>query len=283
MITVNSLYKEYDNAIVLNNINIRLKKGEITGLVGPNGSGKTTLMKVISNLILNYRGTVSLEDNSKIGILIENPKFFPNKTGYYNLKYFSELYNKKPENFEEIITILEMGDYLDKKVYKYSLGMKQRLGILLALLKNPDYLLLDEPTNGMDPSGIKEILMFLEKLVKEKRIGILISSHILEDVENITDNVYLMKDGNIKGEYRNTKTSNIYQFKFEKMDLQYAKKIIEKYGKIKIYDSYINIQGEYNIKKLLKNLSENELYPLDVQKKKNNLATFYFDNIEENK
>ncbi|WP_161519945.1 ATP-binding cassette domain-containing protein [Bacillus cereus] len=155
---------------VLDSINMNIKNGEIVGLVGPNGAGKTTLMKIISGLIVQYNGEIkfSQEEYTQIGSLIEKPKYFPNKTGYYNLKYFSQLYSDKDNNIEEIIHSLQMENYLSKKVKDYSLGMKQRLGIALALLNNPNYLILDEPTNGMDPNGIKSILKYIKGVTKKK-------------------------------------------------------------------------------------------------------------------
>ena len=185
----------------LSGIDFIMRKGEVVGLIGPNGAGKTTLMKILSGIIVKYDGEMVIGDKNeraKIGSLIEKPKFFPNKSGRYNINYFSALFGANGKQMDNIVQSLGMESYLSKKVKHYSLGMKQRLGIALALISNPDYLILDEPTNGMDPDGIRNILGYVRELVKERQMGVLISSHILEDVENISDRVYVIKNGSLQ-------------------------------------------------------------------------------------
>ncbi|WP_167399222.1 ABC transporter ATP-binding protein [Planococcus maitriensis] len=199
MLALQGISKNFGDQIALRNVDLTIKRGEIVGLVGPNGSGKTTLMKIVNGLIVNYDG--NLVRDEAVGALIESPKYFEAKSGRYNLKYFNELFGSH-ENIEKLLKQLNMESYQKKKVKEYSMGMKQRLGIALALTGEPAYLILDEPTNGMDPSGVYEVLKYLKALAVENNIGILISSHILTDVETLCDRVYLIKSGEIQKEYQ---------------------------------------------------------------------------------
>lgn len=202
-IIMKNICKKYDNNYALSNVNLNLNRGEVIGIVGKNGAGKTTLMKILCGNIVDFEGIVTYPDSSSkrnIGFLIENPKFYPNETGFQNLKIFSKLFsieNSASDNTDDIIKALNMEEYINKKSKKYSLGMKQRLGIAIALLGEPDFLILDEPTNGMDPNGIKEILKYLKRLAKEKQIGIFISSHQLDHIQEISDYILVIEKGKI--------------------------------------------------------------------------------------
>ncbi|AXR20139.1 hypothetical protein COC60_29645 [Bacillus thuringiensis] len=267
---------------VLDSINMNIKNGEIVGLVGPNGAGKTTLMKIISGLIVQYSGEIkfSQEEYTQLGSLIEKPKYFPNKNGYYNLKYFSELYSDKDNNIEEIIHSLQMENYLSKKVKDYSLGMKQRLGIALALLNNPNYLILDEPTNGMDPNGIKSILKYIKGVTKKKNIGVLLSSHILDDVADISDRVYLINKGQIIDEYSSSITpEKTIKFTFNQETIIEANKILSYFGLVEKTLNTVSLTTDKDLNILLEKLGEKSIYPQGINVKKDTLEDFYFKNI----
>lgn len=176
----------------MEDVNITIRKGDICGLIGRNGAGKTTLMKIITTLTRKSEGSFSLFGVSddelqnakrRIGSLIENPAFFGNLTAYENLKYYA--IQKGIVDFKQIFEALKLVDldHVRSKKYKtFSLGMKQRLGIALAILDNPDFLILDEPINGLDPMGIKSLRETFKKLNEERNITILISSHILSEL-----------------------------------------------------------------------------------------------------
>lgn len=157
-------------------------------------------MKIIAQTIQTFDGSV--EDNNHVGYLIEEPKLFSNKSGIAHLSYFSGIYGNifKLSEYEELLKSLELFDVLNKKVKKYSLGMKQKLGIIISLLNKPNYVVLDEPTNSMDIETSLEVLQKLKKMAKEWNMGILISSHKLEDIETICDRVLLIEKGTIIGE-----------------------------------------------------------------------------------
>jgi len=197
---INRLTKRYGNSFVLKDLSLNLNQKEIVGLVGRNGAGKSTLMKILTQTIQTYEGAIT--GNHQIGYLIEEPKLFSNKTGLFHLNYFSGIYGNtfKLHEYEGLLRSLQLFDMLNKKVKEYSLGMRQKLGIVMSLLNNPSYIVLDEPTNGMDVETSFEVLQELRRMADERDIGILISSHKLEDIEAICDRVLFLENGTIADE-----------------------------------------------------------------------------------
>lgn len=191
---VKDLNKSKKKKRILQNVNMELYKGEILGFIGANGAGKTTTMKCIMGLY-SYQGTIAKE-NVKIGALIEEPCFYPNMSGLVNLKIDSMYYKDMPKNrVNELVQELEMEKYIKQKVKSYSLGMKQRLGLALSLMDDPDVLILDEPMNGLDPHGVLVLRNTLKKLAHEKNKAVLVSSHILSEMQMLCDRFVFIKDG----------------------------------------------------------------------------------------
>ena len=180
---VNNVSKKAKDFQILHNVSFELEKGEIVGLIGPNGAGKTSIMKILVGLTRNYTGEVDLTAVKDIGCMIETPNFYPYSTGYQNLMYFAGLNGVGKQKVEELLKLLGLWDAAHKNVKTYSLGMRQRLGIAQALLKNPDVLVLDEPTNGLDPEGIYEVREYIRKIAGENHFTVLISSHLLGELE----------------------------------------------------------------------------------------------------
>lgn len=206
IIEIKNLSKQFKDHTVLRDITLNFEKGKIYGLVGRNGSGKTVLMKCICGLIPSSEGQIIVNNKvigrdidipENIGIIIENPGFLPNYSGFNNLKLLSMIRNKI-KNDEIIIAIKKVGlDPNSKKhVGKYSLGMRQRLGLAQAIMEDPDIYILDEPMNGLDKSGIKEMRNLLLEL-KAKGKTIIMATHIYEDVKILCDKVYKVEDGEI--------------------------------------------------------------------------------------
>jgi ABC-2 type transport system ATP-binding protein len=230
VLKVSHLSKRIKKSPIIKDVSFELKRGEILGLLGPNGSGKTTILKMLVGLIKPTSGTVMIEDIyldkeferaiTNVGAIIENPVMYDYLSGYDNLIHFFRMTDRfSYERIDEIIDLLRMDDYVSDKVYTYSLGMRQRLGLAQALLHKPSVLLLDEPTNGLDPEGIKSLRETLRKLAMEEEVSIIISSHILAEIEMICDSVLVMNDGicierGLLSDLQNeTSTKHIYSFK----------------------------------------------------------------------
>lgn len=206
VLQTNNLTKKYKDFVALDNATITIHKGDIYGLIGRNGAGKTTLMKTITTLTNKTGGSFSLFDSEeelteskrRIGCLIESPAFFDNLTAYQNLKYYSIQKGIVDEKqIDKVLKTVDLYKERNKKFKKFSLGMKQRLGIAFAILDNPDLIILDEPINGLDPIGIKEIRDTLKRLNEEEKITILISSHILSELYLIANHFCFIDKGRI--------------------------------------------------------------------------------------
>lgn len=206
-VSTNCLTKKYKQHTAVNQINLHVKRGEIYGFIGRNGAGKTTCMKMICGLsaptsgeisLFGRQGTEAKEFRSRIGNLIENPGLYPNMSAYENLKCKClALGIHKRGYIEDILSQVGLQEAGKKKVKNFSLGMKQRLGIGMALLGEPDLLVLDEPINGLDPQGIAEVRETLENLTRKKGMTIMISSHILEELHKVADTFGIIHNGEL--------------------------------------------------------------------------------------
>lgn len=206
VIETRDITKVYGEQTVVNKVNLHVQKGRIHGLLGRNGAGKTTIMKMILGLTAITSGEVdvfgkNIKGNERriyprIGAIIETPGFYPNLTGTENLEIFAKLRGTaQPNAVKEALDVVGL-PYRDKKLFsKYSLGMKQRLGIANAILHDPELLILDEPTNGLDPIGIAEMRNFILSLSKERGKTILISSHILSEIAMLADDIGIIHGG----------------------------------------------------------------------------------------
>lgn len=206
VIQTNQLTKKYGDQTTVSKVNLHVKRGRIYGLLGRNGAGKTTIMKMILGLTSATSGSVelfgsTLSGNEKllyprIGAMIEAPGFYPNLTGTENLEIFARLRGTASDHAVKHALEIVGLPYQDKKTFgKYSLGMKQRLGIANAILHDPELLILDEPTNGLDPIGIAEMRDFMKKLSTQQEKTIFISSHILSEISLLADDVGILDHG----------------------------------------------------------------------------------------
>lgn len=209
VLKVRSLTKKFGTRTAVDNISFDVYEGEIFGFLGPNGAGKTTALRMICGLAKPTNGDIFICNKSirtdfekairNVGGIIENPEMYKNFTGLDNLKYYASLYkNIDKKRINEVVKIVGLEDRIKDKLKVYSLGMKQRLGIAQALLHSPKLLILDEPTNGLDPNGIIDMRNFLKKLATEEKIAILVSSHILAEMELMCDTVGIISNGKLK-------------------------------------------------------------------------------------
>ena len=211
------LYKSFGKKQILKDVSFEIDEGDILAFIGPNGSGKTTTIKLILGLQKIDKGKVSINGFDvekdfvkaieKVGAIVENPDTYMYLTGWQNLKMIANLYKGvTDEDIKKIVKLVDLEKRINDKVSKYSLGMRQRLGIARSLINNPNILILDEPTNGLDPEGIKDLRNLLKKLASNG-MGILISSHNLAELESFCNKVLIIDEGKI------IETSKVSEFK----------------------------------------------------------------------
>lgn len=216
VLTVEHLTKKIGKKTILEDVSLKLDQGQIAGLVGANGAGKTTLMKVILGYSNYQKGQFNVIENkhqkSNIGALIESPGIYPFMSGYDNLKLLNE--SKNSNDIDTIVSQLKMNEYIHNKAKTYSLGMKQKLGIAIAFLNQPQLIILDEPMNGLDPKAVRDVR---ELIIKKAQEGVtfLISSHILSELVKITNSIFIINKGKIV-----TETTEEELSKYEDNDLE---------------------------------------------------------------
>lgn len=286
VLETNGLSMNYGTKKALSDVSVSVNTGEIYGLVGKNGAGKTTLMKIVLGLLPGYGGELKLfesenlgDGRKNIGALIETPVFFENMTGYQNLKYYRMAYGLDSSiDLEELLRDVKLADAGDKKFKAYSLGMKQRLGIAFSLLGNPDFLVLDEPINGIDPEGIVEIRNLLKDLANKGKT-ILISSHILSELEHLCDRICIIENGEVVDVIESKKDKKLrYHTVIKTSDDKKFKKILDDF-KIEISKDGV-IVGDFDIDKVLKKVYENGLSIVEIERRKDNLEEYYLGRLE---
>ena len=207
LLETHGLTKQYGHHKAVDSVNLHVKKGAIYGFIGRNGAGKTTCLRMIAGLarptageisLFGYSGLVLLQLRSRVGCLIETPGLYRNMTAYENLKVKCLMTGIKKKGYiEDILESVGLADTGNKRVKNFSLGMKQRLGVALALVGEPDLLVLDEPINGLDPQGIAEVRDTVQRLCDEKNMTIIISSHILEELAKIATDYGIIHNGSL--------------------------------------------------------------------------------------
>ena len=270
VIETNNLSKIYYKNKVVNSVDMHVEKGKIYGLLGKNGAGKTTTMCMLLNLTYPSEGDIFLfgknvnnhsnEIYSNIGSIIETPGFYENLTAFENLKIISKIRGDfNSNNINSVLQMVNLDNDKSKKFKDFSLGMKQRLGIAAAIMHSPELLILDEPINGLDPFGIKEIRTLLKRLSHEFGITILISSHILSEIENIADVIGFMDNGilieEISKEELYTRLDKFVEFEvsnidlavdiFKKLDLKENKDYAVKGDMLCLY-THLNLRDKFN-------------------------------------
>ncbi|WP_096270141.1 ABC transporter ATP-binding protein [Paucisalibacillus globulus] len=205
IVETNKLTKRFGKEYAVEAVDLRIPKGEIYGFLGPNGAGKTTTIRMLLGLMEPTLGNIKVFGKDlkrerigilkKVGSLVENPSYYPHLTAYENLETIRKIYGVPKKRIADVLEIVRLSEVTNKKVKGFSLGMKQRLGIASSLLNKPELLILDEPTNGLDPSGIIEIRNLIKRLSKEEGMTILISSHLLSEIDQIADHVGVISKG----------------------------------------------------------------------------------------
>ncbi|MFI3087006.1 ATP-binding cassette domain-containing protein [Streptococcus sp. 2022WUSS037] len=287
LLSTQELSKQYGKQKAVHQVSLTINKGEICGLVGENGAGKTTLLRMLSGLISQTSGTITSSKDCRIGALIESPALQPNLSAIDNLRYMALQLNLKQadEKILETLAIVGLEDVDPKKKSKdFSLGMRQRLAIALAILDRPDFLILDEPINGLDPVGIKEMRSIILNLRNQYGMTILISSHILSELEMVVDRYIIMHKGLIvkefsKQELEQTLEEQLYlQTNNHPMTLT----ILEEQGiAYKIDKDYISLSSDTNVMSLIHLLINHEMEVNEIFKQQMSFEDYYLTLIQE--
>lgn len=295
VLELKNVNKTFGKRKVINNLSLEVKEGEIFGFLGPNGSGKTTTIKMILRLIDMDSGEIKVAgfDTKKqfekameyIGAIVENPDLYKYMTGRENLKLHARIRNVDSERIEKVLDLVGLKERANEKVGKYSLGMKQRLGLALTLLHKPKILILDEPTNGLDPAGIKLLRDILKQIAHKEGVAVFVSSHILSEMQLMCDKVAVLDNGNV------VKTEEIKvseQEKTETLDIRVketekAIKIIKDKFKIepKLEENNIVITIETEkVPTLIKELATADTKIMAVIPREHSLEDIFFDATE---
>ena len=298
VLEVKNLKKKLGKREIIKDITFSVEEGEVYGFLGPNGSGKTTTIRMIVGLIKQNEGTVEIcgkdldrrreEALANVGAVVENPAIYKFLSGRENLMQIARVRKVSKEEVQELIDLVGLKDRIDDKAKRYSLGMKQRLGIAAALLGNPKLLILDEPTNGLDPSGIIEFRELIKKIAKEKKVAVFVSSHILSEIEQMCDKVAFLKDGVIKSVEK--MGQSVYGTNKENFVLHHNSDEKEVLGVLKIQPFVDNVSvahgkthlviHEKTSPKLLKVLVEKGIEVEELYRSKDGLEQRYMELVE---
>ncbi len=300
ILSIKNVSKYFGKVKVVDNLSFDVKQGEIVGFLGPNGAGKTTTIKMILGLLSIDEGSISINgyDIKKnfekamqyIGGIVENPDMYGYMSAVDNLKLYAKIRNVDYSKVYKTLELVGLQKSMKQKVCKYSLGMKQRAGLALSLLHSPKVLILDEPTNGLDPVGIKDLRAILKKLAKEENIAVLVSSHILSEMELMCDRVVVINNGKfVKAESLNKNEESeesVVKYEIKVKQLEKAENVFkEKIGKtIKIEDEkiYVSIKKS-KISNIVKTLVLNDIDVESANECENTLENMFFDMTKEDK
>lgn len=290
MIELINLTKVIDKKTIIDNINLTINKGEIFGFLGKNGAGKTTTIKMIVGLLKITSGKVFINGYNiqsdfekairNVGAIIEKPDLYENLTGYQNLKLVARIYDIKEDKVKDVINIIGLKEKINDKVKKYSLGMKQRLAIGIAIVREPKILILDEPTNGLDPNGIHEFREIIINLARKKNITILVSSHILSEMELMCDRVAIIDNGNIVAIKNINEKSDSYKkenYYFDTTNNTIACDILinENYN-ANIIDGKICLSvDKYEVQNIINLINKNSIRIFEIVKSKSSLEEIF--------
>lgn len=295
ILEIKNLSKMYGKRKIIDNLSLQVESGQIYGFLGANGAGKTTTMKMIVGFIdidsgeIIINGINARKKHAKamenVGAVIENPDLYDYLSGLDNLKLYARVRNVNQDRIDEVVRMIGLEERINDKVKKYSLGMKQRLGLGVSILHKPKLLILDEPTNGLDPEGIKELRDFLKQMAHKEGIAVFVSSHLLSEMQLMCDKVAIINKGKIVkvDDINNLKVNdkNEYEIKVNNIDKGYE--ILSKITKCEIRDELILVEYQEAISNLLKILLENNIEVISCNKKENTLEEEFLNIIGEAK
>lgn len=294
VLEVKDIWKKMGHHVIVNDVSLNLYQGDILGFIGPNGAGKTTTIKLMLGLQFFNGGSVKINGYdikndfdkaiANVGAIIENPDLYMYMSGYDNLKIAAKLYGVSDERISEVVRLVGLEDRIHDKVKKYSLGMRQRLGIAQSILHRPKVLILDEPMNGLDPEGIKDLKSLLIRLAREDKMAILISSHLLNELENLCNRVCILVKGRVIKDLR------IEELKQITDNLEYILEVSDVKLENMLYhfeildNSHIKINTTRDrLGDILKVLLLNDIEIYEVKKEVMSLEKIFLNTVKEDK
>ncbi|WHX25191.1 ABC transporter ATP-binding protein [Virgibacillus halodenitrificans] len=296
-----NLEKKIGKKHIIKDLSFTIHKGEVFGLIGPNGAGKTTTIRMMVGLMKPTDGDIHILGNSiksnfkeairEVGAIVENPEMYPFMTGWQNLMHYARMTpGITKERIKDVIKLVGLEKPINEKVKKYSLGMRQRLGIAQALLHSPSILILDEPTNGLDPAGIREIRQYIRNLAEKENVAVIISSHLLSEIELMCDKIGVIKNGQLVAiqevnEPVETEQVKLIEVNLEAEPIEKAASILrnkyefkpEHKGNILSFET-----DRKDVPSIIKKLVEQDILIYQVNVTKTKLEDKFFDLIGEN-
>ncbi|MBO0528137.1 ABC transporter ATP-binding protein [Clostridium botulinum] len=297
VLQVENIHKKIGKREIIKDVSFSVKEGEIFGFLGPNGAGKTTTIRMMVGLIAPTKGRIKImgydiqkeriKALENVGCIVENPDMYNDLTGMQNLKYYADLYGDiTKERINEVAELVGLKDRINDKVKKYSLGMKQRLGLGQAILSNPKLLILDEPTNGLDPIGMHEFREIVKDIAKKNNSAVFISSHILSEIEQMCDHFAIINKGSIKTvQAVSEESSNIERLKISTNEIKKIQDVFSKLNfvrNINLEQNSIVVEiSPKNFSEIIKEIGKNDVNIDDICKVESNLENKFMKILEE--
>ncbi|EJO5348098.1 ABC transporter ATP-binding protein [Clostridium botulinum] len=297
VLQVENIHKKIGRKEIIKDVSFSVKAGEVFGFLGPNGAGKTTTIRMMVGLIAPTKGSIKIMGHDiqkerikalkNVGCIVENPDMYNDLTGMQNLKYYGDLYGDiTKERINEVAELVGLKDRINDKVRKYSLGMKQRLGLGQAILSNPKLLILDEPTNGLDPIGIHEFREIVTNIAKENNSAVFISSHILSEIEQMCDHFAIINEGSIKTiQAVSEESSNIERLRISTNEIKKIQDVFSKLNfvrNINVEQNSIIVEiSPKNFSDIIKEIGKNDININDIRRIESNLENKFMKILEE--
>ncbi|MDU1322016.1 MAG: ABC transporter ATP-binding protein [Clostridium botulinum] len=297
VLQVENIHKKIGKREIIKDVSFSVKEGEIFGFLGPNGAGKTTTIRMMVGLIAPTKGNIKIMGHDiqkerikalkNVGCIVENPDMYNDLTGMQNLKYYADLYGDiTKERINEVAELVGLKNRINDKVKKYSLGMKQRLGLGQAILSNPKLLILDEPTNGLDPIGMHEFREIVKDIAKKNNSAVFISSHILSEIEQMCDHFAIINKGSIKTiQAVSEESSNIERLKISTNEIKKIQDVFSKLNfvrNINLEQNSIVVEiSPKNFSEIIKEIGKNDVNIDDICKVESNLENKFMKILEE--
>ncbi|HEP1843058.1 TPA: ATP-binding cassette domain-containing protein [Streptococcus suis] len=281
LLRIEGMSKVYGQQAAVDQVSFAIQRGEICGLVGQNGAGKTTLIRILSGLIFPSAGQLVFPNPVKMGAIIESPTLYPNMSAWDNLMYAAlqlSLENPK-ERIQQVLDLVGLGDVdRKKKVKNFSLGMRQRMSIALAIIDFPEFLILDEPINGLDPSGIKEVRDIILRLRDEYGMTVLISSHILSELELLADRFVIMHKGKVIRDLTKADLAAVVARKLylDTADNAAVKAYLEEKGlEVSLEEAGLVLDADEHVQSLIDLVGQSGIEILEIYRQGQHLEEYY--------